>query len=61
MVLNYNFTETFSAFANLGVVSKVPIFDDVIDDGDGTVAEDPQNENLLLMKLELSSDQVMIN
>ena len=41
---NYNFSETFSAFANVGYVSKVPIFDNVIDDGDGTVAEDPQNE-----------------
>ncbi len=42
--VNYNFSETFSAFANLGYVSKVPIFDNVIDDGDGTVAEDPKNE-----------------
>ncbi|NQU33460.1 MAG: TonB-dependent receptor [Bacteroidetes bacterium] len=45
--LNYNFTETFSAFANFGYVSKVPIFDNVIDDGDGTVAKDPQNETFV--------------
>ncbi|MCB2208529.1 MAG: TonB-dependent receptor [Bacteroidetes bacterium] len=45
--VNYNFTETFSAFGNVGVVSKVPIFDDVIDDGDGTVAEDPNNEQFV--------------
>lgn len=45
--VNYNFSETFSAFANFGYVSKVPIFDNVIDDGDGTVAEDPQNETFI--------------
>ncbi|NPD45783.1 TonB-dependent receptor [Lentimicrobium sp. L6] len=43
--VNYNINETFSVFANVGIISKVPIFDAVIDDGDGTVAEDPQNEN----------------
>lgn len=42
---NYNINEMFSVFANLGMISKVPIFDAVIDDGDGTVAQDPQNEN----------------
>ena len=42
---NYNINEMFSVFANVGLISKVPIFDAVIDDGDGTVAEDPQNEN----------------
>lgn len=41
---NYNFTDDFSMFANIGLVSKVPIFDAVIDDGDGTVAEDHTNE-----------------
>ncbi len=45
--LNYNFTETFSAFANFGYVSKVPIFDYVIDDGDGSISEDPQNEKFI--------------
>ncbi len=41
---NYNFSETFSAFANVGIISKVPIFDAVINDYDGTVAENPTNE-----------------
>jgi hypothetical protein len=45
--LNYNFTETFSAFANVGYVSKVPIFDVVIDDRAGTISEDPQNEKFV--------------
>lgn len=45
--LNYNFNETFSGFVNFGYVSKVPIFDNVIDDGDGTVAKDPQNEQFI--------------
>jgi hypothetical protein len=42
---NYNINEMFSVFANVGLISKVPIFDAVIDDGDGTVATDPANEN----------------
>jgi hypothetical protein len=41
---NYNFTESLSAFVNVGLISKVPIFDAVIDDYDGTVATDPSNE-----------------
>ena len=49
--LNYNFTETFSMFANVGYVSKVPIFDVVIDDGDGTVTPDPQNEKFVSYEL----------
>ena len=43
--INYNTSETFSVFANIGLVSKVPIFDAVIDDHDGTVAANPSNEN----------------
>ncbi len=42
--LSYTFTETVSAFANAGLVSKVPIFDAVINDRDGTIAKDPENE-----------------
>ncbi|OFY48982.1 MAG: hypothetical protein A2W85_14390 [Bacteroidetes bacterium GWF2_41_31] len=49
--LLYNFTETFSAFGNFGYVSKVPIFDNVIDDSDGTVAKDPQNEKFISYEL----------
>lgn len=42
--LSYSFTETLSAFGNVGLVSKVPIFDAVINDRDGTIAKDPKNE-----------------
>jgi len=42
--LNYNFSESFSGFANFGFISKVPIFDEVISDANGIVAKDPQNE-----------------
>jgi len=41
---NFNLTEALSVYANFGLISKVPIFDAVIDDGDGTVAIDPKNE-----------------
>ncbi len=34
----------FSVFANYGYISKVPIFDNVIDDASGTLADDPKNE-----------------
>ncbi|MBC8321444.1 MAG: TonB-dependent receptor [Bacteroidetes bacterium] len=51
--LNYNLSETFNAFGNFGYVSKVPIFDNVIDDGDGTVAADPQNEKFISFELGL--------
>ncbi|GAB4312939.1 MAG: TonB-dependent receptor [Bacteroidales bacterium] len=44
---SYRFTETLSAFANAGYVSKSPIFDAVISDRDGTVATDPVNEKFL--------------
>lgn len=45
--VNYNFNESFSAFANFGYVSKVPIFDEVINESDGVVAKDPNNENFV--------------
>jgi outer membrane cobalamin receptor len=45
--LNYNINESFSAFANFGYVSKVPIFDEVINDANGAVAKDPQNERFI--------------
>ena len=41
---DYRFTESLDVFVNLGLVSKVPIFDDVIDDGTGTKAKDPKNQ-----------------
>ncbi len=39
-----NLTDVFSLFANAGYVSKVPIFDGVIDDNNGVLNEDPKNE-----------------
>ena len=39
--------ESIDMYGNAGYVSKVPIFDDVIDDGNATVAEDPSNEEFL--------------
>ena len=42
--VGYNISETLNAFVNAGYVSKVPIFDAVINDRDGTVAADPENE-----------------
>ncbi len=41
---NFNVTEQINVYGNLGYVSKVPIFDAVINDRDATVAENPENE-----------------
>ncbi|MCB0807257.1 MAG: TonB-dependent receptor, partial [Bacteroidales bacterium] len=49
--LSYRLTETLSAFANAGYVSKVPIFDAVINDRDGSVATDPENEKFTSFEL----------
>ncbi len=43
--MNYRFTETINGFINLGYVAKVPIFDNVIDDTDGSLAKNPKTEN----------------
>jgi len=43
--LSYRPTSRTSVFANVGLISKAPIFDAVIDDRSATVAADPQNEN----------------
>ncbi len=48
---NYNLSETFNIFANAGYVSKVPIFDNVISDRDGSKSEDPENEKFLSFEL----------
>ena len=42
--INYNISETFNIYANAGYVAKVPIFDVVIDDGDGSLRDSPENE-----------------
>jgi len=49
--INYNINETFNVFGNFGYVSKVPIFDNVIDDGDGSVAPSPENEKFISYEL----------
>ncbi len=41
---NYLINQNVNVFANLGYVSKVPIFDAVINDRNGVKAEDPKNE-----------------
>ncbi len=41
---SYRITNEWDVFANGGYVNKVPIFDQVINDVNGTKVEDPQNE-----------------
>jgi iron complex outermembrane receptor protein len=41
---SYRISNMLDVFGNVGLVSKAPIFDNVIDDGDGTVIDDPKNE-----------------
>ncbi len=43
----YNINPDFQVYANGGVISKVPIFDNVIDDFNGILTTDPQNEQFL--------------
>lgn len=40
----YNINDNLGAYANVGYISKVPIFDNVISDFNGAINEDPQNE-----------------
>lgn len=42
--VSYRATDGLSVFGNIGFVSKVPIFDNVIDDYSGVVASEPANE-----------------
>lgn len=48
---NYNISETLNAYVNLGYVSKVPIFDAVIDDRSGSLNENPVNETFTSFEL----------
>lgn len=41
---SYRITSSLMAYGNLGYVSKVPIFDNVIDDYAGTMNDNPKNE-----------------
>ena len=40
----YHLNEEYDVYANFGIVQKVPILDDVIDDEEGTMSSDPENE-----------------
>ena len=42
-----NVTDEWSVFGNAGYVSKIPIFDGVIDDVNGVKLDDPRNEKFL--------------
>jgi outer membrane receptor protein involved in Fe transport len=48
-----NVTDEFTLFGNVGYVSKVPIFDGVIDDNDGVKNPDPKNEKFTSFELGL--------
>ena len=48
---SYLTSDLLSIFANVGLVSKVPIFDGAIDDITGTLNPDPQNEQFLSVEL----------
>jgi len=44
---SFRITRSLDVFGNAGFVSKVPIFDQVIDDQSGIKAEDPKNEKFI--------------
>lgn len=48
---SYRFTDNFNMYGNLGYVSRVPIFDDVIDDVSGIVFEDAENQEFIAYEL----------
>ncbi|MBE0570704.1 MAG: TonB-dependent receptor [Ignavibacteriaceae bacterium] len=52
---SYRATDEWSIFANAGYVSKVPIFDQVINDVNGTKVEDPKNENFISFEAGVNS------
>jgi len=49
--LSYKVLDGLSFYGNFGLVSKVPIFDAVIDDRSATVAEDPLNEEFQAVEI----------
>ena len=42
-----NLNDQWSIYGNAGIISKVPIFDGVIDDNNGTLNADPKNEKFI--------------
>lgn len=51
---SFRVNENIDVFGNAGYVSKVPIFDDVIDDYNGTQAADPKNEQFTAVEAGLN-------
>ncbi|MBN2018350.1 MAG: TonB-dependent receptor [Candidatus Cloacimonetes bacterium] len=45
--LSYIVMPELGVFGNAGYISKPPIFDEVIDDSDGSLAPDPKNEKIM--------------
>ncbi len=43
----YRLTDNLDVFANVGYAAKVPIFDNVIDDGSGALNDSPENEKFI--------------
>jgi hypothetical protein len=52
---SFRLTNEWDIFANAGYVSKVPIFDQVINDVNGTKVEDPKNEKFTSFELGVNS------
>jgi len=52
---SYRATDEWDIFANAGYVSKVPIFDQVINDVNGTKVEDPKNEKFISFEAGVNS------
>jgi hypothetical protein len=52
--LSYRLNERFTVFGNGGLVSKVPIFDAVIDDFEGALIDNPLNEKFVSFELGLN-------
>jgi len=50
---SYRFTDNVNMYGNLGYISRVPIFDDVIDDVSGIVNEDVDNQEFISFELGL--------
>lgn len=43
----FNLSENLDVYTNIGFASKVPIFDNVIDDGSGAINNNPENEKFI--------------
>jgi len=63
--LSYRPTANIDVYGNFGLVSKVPIFDNVINDRDGSLASDPANEKFTAFEIganyKSSNDKFKVN